>query len=75
MTLIIPIRMKVTLANIIQNWMTFIIQIIIKNWMTFIIQIEMKVTVDNSIQNWMTVNICSWMSFIIMAKQNRMTLM
>ena len=39
MTLIIQIWMKVTVVNIIQNWMTLIIQI----WM--------KVTVANNIQN------------------------
>ena len=37
--LIIQIRMKVTVVNIIQNWMTLIIQI------------RMKVTVVNNIQN------------------------
>jgi len=39
MTLVIQIRMKVTVVNIIQNWMTLIIQI------------QMKVTVVNIIQN------------------------
>ena len=51
MTLIIQIRMKVTVINNIQNWMISIIQI----WM--------KVTVVNIIKNWMTLIIQIWIQF------------
>ena len=42
MTLIIQIWMKVTVVNIIQNWMTLIILI------------RMKVKIVSIFQNWMT---------------------